>query len=84
MNHYENTGGKLLYLNDGVIISLGLPNISNVIVELEAWQVVIYILQVKVNANKGAGGSSFSFDHQANSRGLLKIQPFGALHPYFT
>ena len=63
VNYYENMGGKLLHLNDGEIVSLGLTNISNVIVELEAWQVVIDILQDQVNCHERTGGCSFSLDH---------------------
>lgn len=33
----EKTNGRLLYLNDRMIIALGLTNISNVIVKLKAW-----------------------------------------------
>lgn len=33
----KKTNGRLLYLNDRMIIALGLTNISNVIVKLKAW-----------------------------------------------
>lgn len=64
-----------------MIVALGFTNISEVVVKLKAWQVVVDILQEKVDSHEGAGRCSFSFDHQAESRGLLKIQTLGALNP---
>lgn len=82
--HNKSVSGGLLHLDDGEIVTLGLSDVGHIVLELEARQVVIDVLQDQVDSHVGAGGRRLSFHHQAESRGLLKVQAFGFLNPDLT
>lgn len=59
----EARGDRLLHLDDGVIIALCLSDIRHIVLELEAWQVVIDVLQDQVDSHEGAGRCGLGFHH---------------------
>lgn len=83
-NHNRRVEEKLLHLNDGKIIALCLSNIGHIVLEFKAGPVVIDVLQDQVDSHVGTGGGCLSFHHKAEFRGLLKVQFFRSLDPYFT
>lgn len=50
-------------LNDGGVITLCLAHVGHVVLQLEAREVVIDVLQNEVEGHEGAGGCSLSFHH---------------------
>uniref|UniRef100_A0A8C5GUU7 Uncharacterized protein n=1 Tax=Gouania willdenowi TaxID=441366 RepID=A0A8C5GUU7_GOUWI len=55
-----------------------------IILQVEAWEVVIDILEDQVNSHERCGADSFSLYNKPKSRAVFKVKSLGALHPDFT
>lgn len=77
---YEFVVSNVQYLYDWHVISLCFSHVGHIILQLEAWKVVIDILQDQVDGHERGGGHSFSLNDKTQSGGVFKVQALGALH----
>lgn len=82
--NYEFVLSIVQYLYDWHVISLCFSHVGHIILQLEAWKVVIDILQDQVDGHERSGGHSFSLHNKTQSGSVFKVQPLGALHLDFT
>lgn len=69
----------LRYLYNCHVVTLSFSHVGHVVLQLEAWKIVVDVLQDQVDCHESCRGQSFRLYDETEPGRVFKVQPVGAL-----